>query len=90
MSQVRDERLQRFLARHAVSEREAVLDDVRNYLGMSPEATWPSIRAVLALSQWQRASQPERAALSLDRDPPHPSYEAVIARLSAGYENRRP
>lgn len=87
---VRDERLAKFLARHAVSEREAVLKDVADLKGVSPEASWRIIDSVCLSAADILSMRPDRIAVMLERDPPHPSFEAVMKRLRARYRNPRP
>lgn len=88
-SKIRDERLARFLARHAVSERDAVEKDVAELRNLSPEATWRLIDAVCKSAADILAMRPDRIEALQEKDPPHPSYESVMRRLRAGYRNRR-
>ena len=88
MDDARNAPLARFLARFAVSEREAVEKDVADLRRLSPEQTWPVVHAVLQATGWPLSAQPDPIAVALERDPPHPTFELVMKRLRAGY--RRP
>jgi len=87
-----DPRVLRFLARHAVSPREAVERDVAPWRGVTAEATWPTLHALGRTAATMLALQPEadRVALVLECDPPHPSYSALIRRLRASREPLAP
>ncbi len=78
-----DAALARFLARHAVSEREAVERDVAELRGLGPEATWAPIDAVCRSAADVLSMRPDRVDALGQRDPPHPSYDAVVRRLRA-------
>ncbi len=84
-----DAALEKFLARHAVSEREAVLKDVADLKGLSAEASWRIIDSVCLSAADVLSMRPDRVAALSEQDPPHPSYEAVMRRLRSGYRNRR-
>jgi hypothetical protein len=84
------DRLAKFLARHAVSEREAVEKDVAGLVGLSQEESWRIIDSVCLSAADLLSTRPDRLSVLLDRDPPHPSFEAVMARLRARYRNPRP
>jgi hypothetical protein len=84
-----DAALARFLARHAVPEREAVEKDVSELRGLGPEASWRVIDSVCLSAADVLSMRPDRAAALSEREPPHPSYAAVISRLHAGYRNTR-
>lgn len=77
-----DPRVARFIERHHVDAAQAARDDVRDYLGLSPEATWPHIVAACRLAAWCRDAG-TRGPRDDDEDPPHPSYAAIVARLRA-------
>ncbi len=84
-----DPKLARFLARHAVSAREAVEQDVAELRGLSPEDSWRVVDSVCLSAADVLSMRPDRATVLSERDPPHPSYDAIMARLRAGYRNRR-
>lgn len=85
-----DPRVLRFLARHAVGPREAVEQDVAEWRGVAPEATWPTLHALGRAAAQLLALQPDALQLAAERDPPHPSYADVVRRLGAGYRFRKP
>ena len=88
-SRTEAERLARFLARHAVSEREAVQADVAPHLKQSLE---DSLRDVDLLSRdalFQLSLQPDPLAVAAERDEPHPTYRAVMARLREEYRRAK-
>jgi hypothetical protein len=85
-----DPALARFLARHATSAREAVERDVAELRALSPEETWRIIDSVCLSAADVLSMRPDRAAALDAQEPPHPSYEAVMRRLRAGYRNQRP
>lgn len=85
-----DATLARFLARHALSEREAVEKDVTELRGLGPADSWRLVDSVCLSAADTLSMRPDRAALLTEREPPHPSYEAVMRRLRAGYRNDRP
>lgn len=84
-----DAALARFLARHAVSEREAVDKDVSELRRLDAEASWRLIDSVCLSAADVLSMRPDRLAVLSERDPPHPSYVAVVSRLRAGYRNTR-
>lgn len=84
-----DAALKKFLDQHATSPREAVERDVAELRGLGPEDTWRIIDAVCLSAADVLSMRADRAAELDRRDPPHPSYEAVMRRLRAGYRNRR-
>lgn len=73
----------RFLARHSQTPEESVWDDVRPYLGMSPEEAWLHVEAAARSAALLMACNPERSRLAQHRDPPHPSYWKIMERLKA-------
>jgi hypothetical protein len=83
-----DERLAKFLKRYAVSEREAVEKDVAELRGLTPEQTWRIIDSVCLTAADLLSMRPDRLQILQEKDPPHPSYEAVMKRLRAGYRYR--
>lgn len=76
-----DPRLARFLARHAVSEAEAVEADVAPHRGKSTAALWAETAMLARDAVWLLSRQHDLRRAALERDPPHPSYGEVIARL---------
>jgi hypothetical protein len=84
-----DAALAKFLARHAVTEREAVEKDVAELRALGPEASWRVIDSVCLSVADVLSMRPDRAAVLSESEPPHPSYAAVMSRLRAGYQNRR-
>ena len=84
-----DASLARFIARHAVPEREAVEKDVAELRGLGPEATWRVIDSVCLSAADVLSMRPDRVAALSERDDPHPSYAATIARLHRNYRNER-
>ncbi len=84
-----DASLARFLARHAVTEREAVEKDVAELRRLGPEETWRIIDSVCLSAADILSARPDRIAVLEERTPPHPSYASVIQRLHAGYRNTR-
>jgi len=84
-----DPALARFLARHAVPEREAVEKDVSELRGLGAEASWRIIDSVCRSAADVLSMRPDRVAVLSERDPPHPSYAAVMRRLQARYRNTR-
>lgn len=84
-----DAALKKFLAQHATSPREAVERDVAELRTLTPEETWAIIDAVCLSAADVLSMRPDRAAELDRRDPPHPSYEAVMRRLRAGYRYSR-
>lgn len=74
-------RLARFLARHAVTTQQAVEADVAPYRGMSPADSWRVVEALSRDAALQLSTRTDRAAIAAERDPPHPSYAAIMARL---------
>jgi hypothetical protein len=71
----------RFIAKHHVSVKEDVESEVAPYRGKSLEDTWQDIRSVCRAAAWILAKQPDRDKVVAGREPPHPSYRAIIARL---------
>ncbi|MCW8140326.1 MAG: hypothetical protein KIT58_15610 [Planctomycetota bacterium] len=85
-----DVALERFLARHATPEREAVARDVAELRGLGPEATWRIIDAVCRSAADVLSMRPDRRTVLSERDPPHPSYDEAMRRLRSTYRNPRP
>lgn len=84
-----DPKLARFLERNAVSIREEVEADVAPYRGKSPEECWAVTHSLARTAAWLLSLQPDPAKIVEQRDPPHPTYEAVMQRLRAARRNRR-
>lgn len=73
----------RFLARHSQTHKESVWEDVRPYVGMSPEEAWLHVEAAARSAALLLACNPDRARLAQYCDPPHPSYWGIMKRLKA-------
>ena len=76
-----DPKLAKFLARHAVSEEEAVEADVAAYRGKTPEECWRDVVSTARVAALALALQPRALRLAALDDPPHPSYAEVMRRL---------
>lgn len=79
----RDPAIDRFLARHACSEREAVLADAAPYVGMTPEERALHVVAACRAAADALRASPFRDAILARREPPHPTYFEIIRRLRA-------
>lgn len=84
-----DAAMARFLARHAVTEREAVERDVAELRNVRPEDSWRIIDSVCLSAADVLSMRSDRVSVLSERDPPHPSYPAAMERLRAGYRNPR-
>ncbi|MCO5171714.1 MAG: hypothetical protein M9894_35880 [Planctomycetes bacterium] len=76
-----DERLARFLERHALPEREAVRADAAPYVDLTPEERGRHLAAACRAAADAVRASPFREAILARRDPPHPSYAALVRRL---------
>ncbi|MGE0711219.1 MAG: hypothetical protein AB7N76_28850 [Planctomycetota bacterium] len=80
----------RFLARHALPEREAVAADVAPYLDMDLDERFRHLAAACraAASALAAMSEEDRARALAARQAPHPSWPALRRRLAR--ERRAP
>lgn len=79
-----DPRLAKFLARHAVSEEEAVEADVARHRGQSPADSWADGEGCCRASMLMvAAGEADLERLALERDEPPPSYWLALRRLMA-------
>ena len=77
-----DPKLAKFLARHAVSEEEAVEADVSRHRGQSPAESWADAEGCCRAAMLMvRAGGHALERLALERDEPHPSYWPTLRRL---------
>lgn len=84
MGRVVDPRVRRFLERHASSIEEEVEADVADARSCSPGERWSQLERLTGVLAWLRSSgQTDLARVVEFRDPPHPSYAELIARLRA-------
>jgi len=79
----------RFLASHSRSPRDAVLEDVAPYRGMSLEEKGRAVEAVCRSAAAILTARPDRDAVIALRDPPHPSYAVIMARLRVPWRSAR-
>jgi hypothetical protein len=84
-----DPKLAKFLARHAVSVKQEVEDDVAPNRGKTPEECWADVVALSRTSAWAISLQPDPLKIAATRDPPHPSYAETVRRLRASWRNTR-
>lgn len=71
----------RFIQTHARSARDAVLEDVAPYRGLSLEQKGRVVEAVCKAAAAILAARPDRDVVMALEDPPHPSYREIVARL---------
>ena len=81
-----DPRVARFLRIHSVSIEEEIEADVADARDLSPAERWRILEALSGTSDWLAAANPpEFVGKVLGwRDPPHPSYFEIVARLRKG------
>ncbi|MCW8140598.1 MAG: hypothetical protein KIT58_16990 [Planctomycetota bacterium] len=85
MAHTVDPRLRRFLAQHSVSVEAEVEADVAEARGLGPGERWRQLERLSGVLAWVGAGGAlDRARVLEHRDPPHPTYAAIIARLRAG------
>lgn len=85
-----DPKLARFLERNAISIREEVEADVAPYRGKTPEECWAVTRSLARTVAWQLSLMTEeQRKLATEKEPPHPTYEAVMERLRERFRNQR-
>jgi hypothetical protein len=73
----------RFIARHHVSRRQEVEDDVAEYRDRTPAERLADVVVLCELAATLLASRPDRDRVVGDVEPPHPTYRAIIDRLRA-------
>lgn len=78
----------RFLASHTRSPRDAVLDDVVPYRGLSLDEKGRDVEAACRTTAAILAARPDRDAVMSLRDPPHPSYLVIVRRLRVPWRPR--
>ncbi len=84
MAHAIDPRVARFLRTHSVSIREEVEADVADHRDLTPSERWRLLVGLCRSIPWliNSANPPEVVARILeDREPPHPSYHELVARL---------
>lgn len=81
-----DPSVARFLARHAKPAREAVEADAARYRDLTPDERGRELEAACRTAARLLEGRPDREQVRARRDPPHPSYFAIIRRL----RERRP
>jgi hypothetical protein len=80
-----DPRVRRFIEHHAVSIEAEVEADVAEARASSPAERWRQLEQLTGVLSWLRASGTTDPARVVEwRDPPHPTYGELIARLRRG------
>lgn len=84
MARAIDPRVQRFLERHGASIEDEVEADVADARACTPAERWAQLERLTGVLAWLRSSgQTDLARVVEHRDPPHPSYAGIVARLRA-------
>lgn len=79
-----DPRVRRFLERHGASIEDEVEADVTDARACTPAERWAQLERLTSVLSWLRASGQTDLARVLElREPPHPSYAGIVARLRA-------
>lgn len=84
MAHVLDPRVRRFLERHATDVVAEVEADVADSRASSPTERWAQLERLTGVLGWLRTSGANLPRVLEHRDPPHPSYALLIARLRSG------
>jgi hypothetical protein len=86
MAKALDPRVERFLRIHAVDVRQEVESDVADDRDLTPAERWRILERLSPSAEWLvEANPPELVASLLEwRDPPHPTYREIVARLRRG------
>lgn len=89
MTHALDPRVRRFIEHHAASIVDEVESDVAESRAATPTERWAQLERLTSVLAWLRTSGTADPARVLElRDPPHPSYRELIARLRS--ERRGP
>lgn len=84
LAHVVDPRVRRFIERHSASIEAEVEADVAEAWSSTPAQRWSQLERLTGAMAWLRTSGTADLARVLEhRDPPHPTYAALVARLRA-------